>query len=97
MKMQTALIHGVNSTLGDLRDTSKEISSHTKQLATSAAAEGKAREKLYSDLTRGFLGIVKVFGAGLFCIMLMLCVAMFKLNFLAQSGDNSVKIGAETK
>jgi len=97
MKTQTALIHGVNTTLVELKDVSKDISGHTKQLATAAASEGKAREKLYSDFTKGFLGIVKVFGAGLFCIMLMLCVAMFKLNFLAESGGHSVKIGSESK
>lgn len=97
MKTQTTLIHGVNNNLVELRDVSKDISSHTKQLATAAATEGKAREKLYLDFTKGFLGIVKVFGAGLFFIMLLLCVAMFKLNFLAESGGNSVKIGSPTK
>lgn len=97
MKTQTALIHGVNTSLLDLKETNKEISTNTRSLALTAAADSKAREKLYSDFTKGFLGIVKLFGAGLFCIMLLLCVAMFKLNFLAESGGNSVKIGSQSE
>jgi uncharacterized membrane protein len=97
MKTQTALIHGVNSSLLDLKETNKEISMHTKSLAVTAAADSKAREKLYSDFTKGFLSIVKFFGAGLFFIMLMFCIAMFKLDFLAESGGHSVKIGSQSE
>lgn len=94
MRQQTTLIQGVHSTLKDLNSSNKEISSYSKSLAASAISDSKARSEVYSQLTNGILKLARVLGIGMFLILCLLCVALFKLNFVAEHAGSTLKIGS---
>ena len=90
MQRQTVMMQGMNTVLG-------EISNNTKSLSNSMEQDQAARETIYSRLTDGILKLARVLGVGMFLILSILCVALFKLNFVAEHGSSSVKIGSESR